>query len=143
MPPLQEGSAAAHFLLGQAAIGQKFSSLYCGAGHFPRVMRVGLRSIIFIPFAYLTRLCVGLLGGFWACWLLFAFGAYLARLFIGLMGGFWACWLLFTFGWLRWFLFVFGLLIPGLLCRGDLAGFNGSFGRAHHARRYGLALCWL
>jgi hypothetical protein len=59
---------------------------------------------IFFPLAYLTRLCVGLLGGLWACWLLF------------------------TFGWLRWLLFAFGVLIPGFLCRGGLAGFSGPFG---------------
>jgi hypothetical protein len=105
---------------------------------------------IFFPLAYLTRLCVGLLGGFWACWLLFACGAYLARLFIGLLVGVWVCWLLFTLGWLRWLLFAFWVLIPGLLCRGGLGGFNGSFGRAHHARRYdlvfyggyGIGRCW-
>jgi hypothetical protein len=39
---------------------------------------------IFFPRAYLTRLFIGLLGGLWACWLLFAFGC--------------PCWLLFAFG---------------------------------------------
>jgi hypothetical protein len=36
--------------------------------------------VIFFPRAYLTRFFIGLLGGFWACWLMFAFGVLIPYL---------------------------------------------------------------
>jgi hypothetical protein len=53
--------------------------------------------------------------------------AHLPRPFVGLLGGFWACGLLFTFGWPFWLMSVFGALVPGLLCYGPQGGCGGPF----------------